>query len=210
MQDLVSENRPCPGFPQQKSALSTRFPQNLWIKLGKSGKVPKIGVKCRAGRSQSAALMLMCSVSDRTRSDSYGPAVRKGRDIDDRRTIRELGWTEPGATATGRHSGGTCHASGRYRVPAHHFVRSSVPRRGHLRSIVVGFGTPEPQPIIVRVLPARRSVDFGRNALPSPSRKYGPIRHTYCTKPFRGTPSRSTIAQTFISRMLVDEQRRKG
>lgn len=75
MQDLVSENRPCPGFPQQKSALSTRFPQNLWIKLGKSGKVPKIGVKCRAGRSQSAALMLMCSVSDRTRSDRDGPAL---------------------------------------------------------------------------------------------------------------------------------------
>ena len=78
MQDLVSENRPCPGFPQQKSALSTRFPQNLWIKLGKSGKVPKIGVKCRAGRSQSAALMLMCSVSDRTRSDSDGPASSSG------------------------------------------------------------------------------------------------------------------------------------
>ncbi len=45
MQVLVSENGSCQGFPQQKLALSTRFPQILWIKLGKSGKVPKIRVK---------------------------------------------------------------------------------------------------------------------------------------------------------------------
>lgn len=48
MQDLVSEKGSCQGFPQQKRALSTRFPQILWIKLGKSGKVPKIRVKCES------------------------------------------------------------------------------------------------------------------------------------------------------------------
>lgn len=40
-------------FPQHKKALSTRFPQILWIKLGKSGKVPKIRMKSNVSGSVS-------------------------------------------------------------------------------------------------------------------------------------------------------------
>ena len=74
MRASLADKRPCPGFPQPKAVLSTRFPQNLWINLGKSGKVPKIRVKSN-GLSSYDSLGATVVLEVRMRRAPVSPAL---------------------------------------------------------------------------------------------------------------------------------------